>query len=124
MVSKQPEMHISVDRQDDVTVVSIRGSVNMMDVDRFRDQLLEAMKAEQDQDLIVDLSGMDFINSLGLGVLVAVQREMKRQQHRLKLVHPQQSIQKMLETTKLTRIFAIFPDVTAAASAPRVAKQH
>ena len=113
----EDQFNISVERKSEFTVVAIYGSVNMMDVDDFRQKLLSTIESEQGQDLIIDLSAMNFINSLGLGVLVTAQREMKRVQHRLKLVHPQAEVQKMLETTKLTRLFAIYPDVDSAMAA-------
>ena len=113
-MAMEDQLNISVERKSEFTVVAISGSVNMMDVDAFRQQLLSTIESEQGQDLIIDLSQMNFINSLGLGVLVAAQREMKRVQHRLKLVQPQAGVQKMLETTKLTRLFAIYPDTDAA----------
>ena len=62
-------MELSVDRQTEITVVKVAESVDSADSDALRSFLSDLIDGGQTR-LVVDLSDMDFIVSMGLGVFV------------------------------------------------------
>jgi len=59
------------------------------------------------KDITVDLSETIFIDSSGLGALVALQKAAAARQGELRLLNPQPSVQQILELTRLDQFFQI-----------------
>lgn len=58
----------SIDREDDVVTVALRGEVDVLNVGQVRVSLVEALESRP-RGIVVDLSGLSFIDSTGLGAL-------------------------------------------------------
>ena len=89
-----------------VGVIAIVGEIDFSvipDVRRAFDQAIEGKPG----CLVVDLSGVTFIASDGLGVLVEAQHQADASGRRLELIHPQPHILGLLRKTQLTRLFKI-----------------
>jgi anti-anti-sigma factor len=108
-------LELDVSRQEEVWVIRIVGSVGMNEADQLRAALEEIM-AEPARAIVLDLSGMDFICSLGLGAMIAAHQKMRGQAGDLKLVNPQPPIREVLEATRLTKLFAICSSIEEAVS--------
>ncbi len=67
--------------------------------------------------LILDLSGIEFLDSAGLGVLMILYGNMKLQQGQLRLVAPRAKVVDVLKLTHTDSILAIDPTLEAALSA-------
>jgi len=59
------------------------------------------------KDITVDLSETSFIDSSGLGALVALQKAAAARKGELRLLNPQPSVQQILELTRLDQFFQI-----------------
>lgn len=57
----------------------------------------------------IDLAGVTFIDSSGLGALVHVQRTTEQEGRELRLVHPPRPVTRLLEVTGLTALFTVRP---------------
>lgn len=55
----------------------------------------------------MDLSQVQFIDSGGLGLLVALQKTAAERQGRIRLLNPTPRVQQILELTRLHRVFEI-----------------
>lgn len=71
-----------------------------------KEALKNALSAEHTQ-LDLDLSSAGFVDSSGLGVLISLHKEMVSRGGRLRIVNPTDSIQQILELTRLHRLFEI-----------------
>jgi anti-sigma B factor antagonist len=69
------------------------------------------------QHVVVDLEGVESIDSAGLGVLLGGLERARGADGGLALVATGQSVIKVLELTGLTRVFEIYPSRTAALGA-------
>ncbi|MET8148438.1 STAS domain-containing protein [Actinoplanes sp. NPDC005259] len=58
----------SLEREDDVVTVALRGEVDVLNVGKVRVSLEEALESRP-RTIVVDLSGLSFIDSTGLGAL-------------------------------------------------------
>ncbi len=80
-------------------------------------QLLETVNRHLDQstpNCAVDLSGIRYINSTGIGVLVSLLTKFRSRGGEMVLINPADHPRKMLALTKLTNIFAVADDDQAA----------
>ena len=104
-----------VDRQDGTTVVSLAGELDLYNANTVRDTLLECC-AESPERLIVDLSGVKFIDSTALGVLIEARTRMSNRRAFL-LAAPGLETRRALEISGLDRHFSVHESLDAARSA-------
>ena len=109
--SRPLELH--VDRRAAAAVVHVRGSVSMDEADHLRRQI-ELLAGEQVPVIVLDLSQMDFICSLGLGAIIAGHVRCRHHHGQIKLVAPSRPVRDLLETTRLTKLFPIYDSVEQA----------
>jgi anti-sigma B factor antagonist len=67
--------------------------------------------------IVIDLCGVDYIDSGGLGILVALHIAAKNRGGDIKLVSPGQRVQRVLGETKLNTVFSIYETVDDALAA-------
>ncbi|HUW56589.1 MAG TPA: STAS domain-containing protein [Planctomycetota bacterium] len=96
-----------------VGLVCLEGEIDFSVLPDMRTALDQAV-ASKPLSLLVDLSGVTFIASDGLGVLIEAQRKADDDGRKFDLVHPQPHILGMLRKTQLTRLFKIFGSVDDA----------
>jgi anti-sigma B factor antagonist len=98
------------------TILSVRGEVDVYTAPRLREKLVELV-SEGRYKIVVDLEGVDFLDSTGLGVLVGGLKRFRSHDGDLTLVCTQHRILKVFEITGLTKVFSIFDSVDAAVAA-------
>lgn len=64
--------------------------------------------------IILDLEGIRYMNSSGIGVLITVHSKMKNIGGEVILVNPNEQITKVLDLTKLTQVFTIVDSIELA----------
>jgi anti-sigma B factor antagonist len=88
------------------------------DADEFRDivhQLIEDGK----KNIIVNLSGVRWVNSTGIGILITGYTTLRRNKGDLKLLNVSNKIESILYVTKLNLIFECFDDEEKAVASYR-----
>ncbi|WP_298498844.1 STAS domain-containing protein [uncultured Maritimibacter sp.] len=78
---------------------------------QFKDQMRELIAAGPDR-VILDLSRVGFIDSSGLGAIVASMKQATGPQ-RLELAGLTRNVQKVFALTRMDRVFTIHPDVSS-----------
>lgn len=71
------------------------------------------------QDVVVDLSGVDFVDSAGVGVLVSIFKAARAGGRTVKFVASRPGVVSVLELIKLDQIFDLYADFASAAKALR-----
>jgi len=112
-------MGLRVEREDggSLRVVTVHGELDLETAPELRRALIETIDEHPGRPLVVDLEGVDFIDSAGLGVLVGGLKRARDRQGDVQLVATGQNVIRVLELTGLTRAFAIHPSRAAALSA-------
>lgn len=64
-------------------------------------------RMDMDRDCVIDLGGVSFIDSSGLGVLVGALKRYESTGHRVVLRSPSSGLKKVLDTTGLAGVFSI-----------------
>src|SRR2546425_10768576 len=76
------------------------------DSNDFRDGVRSSMNGDL-KNIEIDLSQTTFIDSCGLGALIALHKTACSRKGMLRLLNPQPSVQQILELTRMHRIFEI-----------------
>lgn len=100
------EFDVDVDENGGATTIRIRGEVDLYTAPKLRERL-EQVVAGEDQQVVVELSEMDFIDSTGLGVLVGALKQVREHGGDMVLRNPSRSTHKILEIAGLTKLFTV-----------------
>ncbi len=99
-------MKISERTQDGVKVYELRGKIMGGEpATMLRGMVVEAIEAGE-RKFVLDLSGVDWMNSIGLGMLVALLNTISKSDGKLHLANIDK-IEKVLLITRLVTIFQI-----------------
>ena len=99
--------------QDNLVLWRISGNLNLPHYEELKSELGRLIE-NKTRNVVLDLQGLESIDSRGLGFLITVQREVRGIQGRLVLVHLAARFAPLFETTRLNRIFEIFLDLESA----------
>lgn len=99
------------------TVVTARGQLDVATAPRFRQVLVEAQYGGSTR-LVVDLDGVEFVDSFGLGVLIGALRRARTHDGELVLACSRERILHVLEVTRLTEVVDVVADVAAVFDPP------
>lgn len=108
----RPPFNLDRTEQDGIAVLAVAGDVDVDTAWRLREDLTTLLT---ERDAVVDMSAVEFLDSTGLGVLVAGYRQARNRDHRMALAGAPQRVLDILELTQLTTLFALYDDVPAAA---------
>ncbi|MDA3861001.1 MAG: STAS domain-containing protein [Melioribacteraceae bacterium] len=107
-------MRIKTSEKYDAVVITIKGNVmGGPESQEFHD-ILGNFLDENKKNIIIDLGGVKFMNSTGLGMLISGYTSVKNKEGVLKLANATDKINSLLVITKLITIFDNFESVDAA----------
>ncbi len=106
-------MEISERRIEDVDIVALNGRLDISSAKKLKNRMNTLVK-ENRVRLILDMTGVDFIDSSGLGSLVSSLRSVNAKNGDVKLAGLRQQVYSIFELTRLHRVFTIFDDVESA----------
>ncbi len=96
-----------------VVVVCPEGRLNMMAAPGLREQLHNLVREGNDR-LVVDLSGVDTIDSSGLGALISGLKAARQSGGDLRIAAPGEQALAVLELTNLNRVLKSYASADAA----------
>ena len=100
---------------DDTSIlISVQGELDLATAPRLKWPLVDAIDGGA-RALIVDLSGVTFMDSTALGVLIGIRRTLKLGS-RLAIVCSDPSVLKIFQISGLDSVFQIFPTFDEARS--------
>ncbi|MEV0222957.1 STAS domain-containing protein [Streptomyces sp. NPDC050704] len=100
-------------------VLRVSGEMDLVTSPVLRQRVHDAV-ADGRHDIVLDLSGVLFCDSSGVGVLIASRRLMRSCQGRLRLILPAQGavdgsyVNRVLGALGVRRLFDVYSDVSAA----------
>ena len=107
----------SVDRStgdcDGYVVVALRGELDIADAVSLAAALVAV--AARDLEIIVDLAGLEFIDSSGVAALAHGRKHARHAGGDLVLAAPQQQVLRVLTLTRLIEVFPVHASVAEAA---------
>ena len=106
-------LRLETEDMDSTVVVRISGSVTIQDAESLQKELGE-LTLRKVPVIVLDLSGMDFICSTGLGAIILAYLRTRAHEGQIRLVNPQPAVLRLLETTRLTKLFPLYSSVAQA----------
>ena len=110
------DLDIGTSVVDGRTVVQVVGEIDVYTASQLRERLDAEIDAGR-YDLVVDLSGVSFMDSTGLGVLVGRLKQIRLNDGSMRLVCAHDRVLKVFVITGLDKVFAIYPTVGEAVAA-------
>jgi anti-sigma B factor antagonist len=107
------DLGLAVSTQSNRTVVTVSGEIDLATQGQLRGQLNDLVVAGE-VDLVLDLSGVTFVDSTGLGALIGTRRRVHAFHGSLALVIPDESVMKVFTITGLEKVFDIHDNLEAA----------
>jgi anti-sigma B factor antagonist len=99
------------------TVVEVSGEIDVYTAPRLREALIGLVDGGN-YWLIIDLEGVEFLDSTGLGVLVGGLKRVRAHDGGIDLVCTQGKLLRIFRITGLSKVFSIYDSVAAALGAP------
>jgi anti-sigma B factor antagonist len=100
--------------EGDVAIISVSGKLmGGPESDALRNEIKNLID-DGSKKFVVNLKGVPWINSTGLGALMAVYTSIQRSEGVLKLCHVSDRIQSLFMITKLLTIFDTYPTESEA----------
>ncbi len=103
-------MKSSVRQHGKVTVVDLSGKITIGDGDIKLREAVNALLDEGRKSIVLNLSSVSYMDSAGIGELVACFKRALEKGAKVKLVNPSGKVQDLLILTRLQEIFEIFRD--------------
>ena len=101
------ELDIQSETEDGICLVTLEGEVDVYTAPRLKEALIEQIESGC-VNVLVNMEGVGFIDSSGLGVLVGGLRRAKERSGTIRLVCTRENILKIFRITGLDKVFPIF----------------
>lgn len=99
--------------RDGQRVLHLKGSLNIQTVFTFQD----AMKTETGPALVLDFTDVEYIDSAGLGALVAAHVGAQRGMRKLAFAGMNTQVKALLDMTHVSQLFKAYPTIKDAEAA-------
>ena len=106
-------MEVDIQKSNGSAVVSVKGRVDASTAPQFEAQLVGLIDKDENR-LVVDLSGLEYISSAGLRVILATAKRLKAKQGDIILVGLTGSVKEVFEISGFYTIFNIKETIEAA----------
>ena len=111
------DLVVLVDEREGWAVVRATGDLDLTTAPRLREQVVQLVTGGQ-PSVVLDLDGVDFVDSTGLGVIVGLLKRTRSQGGDLRLVSTRRSLHKILELTSLDRALPLASTIAEAIGQP------
>lgn len=96
-----------------VTVVAPTGRLDVAGAPALKDAIGEAARDGAPR-IVIDMEGVSFVDSTGLGSVIAALKQIRSRDGELRLAAPNQQARVVLELTTLDRVFPYYATVEEA----------
>lgn len=107
------ELEIKDEKRGGLCVFALTGEIDVYTAPRLKERLVAAID-EGCSRIILEMNGVSFIDSSGLGVLVSALRRAREKDGGVRIVCVRDNILKIFRITGLDKVFPIFSDIAEA----------
>ncbi|MDH5720403.1 MAG: STAS domain-containing protein [Spirochaetia bacterium] len=91
-------------------VIAIEGDVDLYNVSELKQSIFKMLDDENIQSLIVDMKDINYMDSSGIGALVAAQKKVKTLGGKFALLNVRDEVINILRLATLDQFFTIYED--------------
>jgi anti-sigma B factor antagonist len=104
----EPHMQVNRSEEGGVAIVEVEGTIKLGESAQQFAKALEAVFAGTRNGVVIDFARIDYVDSTGIGELVAYLQRFTRANRRVALFRPHHRLEALLKLTRLETIFPIF----------------
>jgi anti-sigma B factor antagonist len=116
---RRPALRLSVSSEGDSAVVEVGGEVDLATAAHLQ-QFVERVIDIGYRDVVLDLGATSYMDSIGLGAVVGLDRLAREAGGAVRLRHPTARVRRLLDLTLVGTVLHVEPDGSAAADARAV----
>jgi len=114
VTTRHNDFSVGFSRDDGTVVVHVHGELDALTAPAVRQALSTVIDEHGSLSVRIDLSGMTFIDSMGLSVLLDPLNKLRKKGGDLTLANPQPTARRIFEIVGFTKIFQIVPPAAGA----------
>jgi len=107
------DFSIKIRQSGIVSLVDVSGRLTSFETGALRDSISRLLK-QGHKDIILNLTGLQYLDSSGIGELARVYVSVVKQSGQMKVIGLSSKIEEVLKITHLYQVFPEFPDEEAA----------
>lgn len=101
-------MQFAKTEENGINIISLSGRLDLNSGGKLKDEIKKYIEQEK-VSIHLNLGGVEFVNSSGLGALVSVMKEIRLKRGRLTLSDLADYVREIFDITQLSHIFEIYP---------------
>ena len=106
------------------TILRIEGTLALGDATRALQERFEKLSKERTGAVILELSGLEHLDSTAIGVFVGGLKKFEAQGRRFYLVNPRDRVSAVFRITHLDSVFKVFPTIDGALAVANLASEE
>ncbi len=99
--------------ENDVVVIAVSGEITFENSDQFRDKI-DQLCEQGRYRMIIDLAGLQYMSSAGMGVLVHGLKRARAKNGDLRLINLSEKMRRVFLITQFTHHFMVLPNLEEA----------
>lgn len=107
-------LELETRRGEGLVQLVLRGELDLSTVQKVEDELA-AVEAGEDKVVVLDLSGLTFLDSTGLRLMVTADQRAQKDGRRLVIVKGPETVQRVFSITKLDETLEMVDDLSQVA---------
>ena len=107
-------MELSKRVEGNILIISFVGNLILSDLEKARKFVKECIDSDEANEIIFDLSGVDFIDSAGIGFIVSIFKTIKSKNGKFAIAALKSKPREVFKLTRLDKIISIYENVETA----------
>lgn len=101
-------MHVEMETVRDTLMVRIKGELDLAVAEELRALIDNRLKKDKPQTLILDLDGVSFIDSSGLGVIIGRYKKVQGMGGKMYIVRARPTVSRILEFSGIKKLIPVY----------------
>ncbi len=114
-------MQVEIEQKGTTLVARLRGEIDLKVAEKLRWRLDQAMDETTARHLLLNLQGVSFIDSSGLGVILGRYKRLDRQGGRVLIAQASEPVKRILDLAGITKLLGYSENEAAALEGGREA---
>ena len=93
-----------IEEKNDHLLVKLIGDLDVYSKENFSKFCDESLK-DKNENLIIDLEKLDYIDSTGLGMFINIYKDQKEKEKSVKVINAKENIKKLFKITDISDLF-------------------
>ena len=107
-------MNIKIQSSDDKLIVYMSGELDHHSAEEVRNKIDASLEREKCNKLVMDFSGVTFMDSSGIGVIIGRYKKLTSKKGSLCIANVNSNIKKVLDLSGIFKIIKLFDNVNEA----------